>query len=149
MAKQKWGDGMKPWVDGAPSDEKLKVTNTLQRMSQCEKCEDNDKSCSPCEKLSTDGDVVMQLLDAIDTSDELAEFSSELRREFGSDAESQAKYDALLTKMTSYMKATKAEMMDYMTMAMLAGCFGLAMFAAFNAYADSCAKEMEETDGAE
>lgn len=144
LGKAKWAAGAKPWIDSdhpSMDEDKAKVVRALQRMMACEQCTDEGAHCTPCNQITSNAEVLTKLFDNIDTKEELDEFEHALSQEFkhGEDGE----FKELLDKMKSYLKATRAEMMDTMSLALLAGCFGLVMFVAFNAYADSCAKETE------
>jgi len=75
-------------------------------------------------------DVLMSLLEAIDTPQELEDYKAALN-------------DNDLFKRTSqYLKATRAELLDFWPVAFIAACFGVAMFGMFTSFATASADEV-------
>ena len=77
--------GAKPWIDSdhpGMDEEKGKVVRALQRMMACEQCGDEGAHCTPCNKITSNAEVLTKLFDNIDTKEELDEFKDALSQEF-------------------------------------------------------------------
>jgi len=161
LGKTKWAAGAKPWImdHEEASEDKAKVVAALKNMTQCDDMDadaDGDGHVTeeerkryeggdhPCSRITSNAEVLAKLLDEIDTKEELAEFKGALRQQFT--AAEEEEFNRVFELVRAYVKATRAEMMDPMFFALLAGGFGLLMFKVFNKYADACAKETDEVE---
>jgi len=124
LGRTKWAAKQRPW-DNMSADStqaaqlKKKVLGALQTMQGSD-----DENCNK------DEDVLLSLLDMIDTQKELDEFEVALGDE------------KLFLQMKAYLSASRAELLDFAPLALIAGCFAVYMFSVFNKFAATTAEEI-------